>query len=404
MNEYSKYWVWLQHCLGYGAAKVRTVMKFYPSVKDFYDAGEHEWVLCGCFTRGELNNLSNFTIGQAQEIIDRCISLDYTVLTIDEKGYPKNLLEIYNPPAVLYIKGNLPDVDNILSIAMVGTRNATAGGRKAAFTIAAQLSKAGVIVVSGGALGIDCASHKGVLQADGTTICVLGCGINYNYLMTNAQMRSQIAINGAVVSEYPPDTPPSKHSFPMRNRIISGLCKGTLVVEAGEKSGALITARFAAEQNRDVFAVPGDITNATCFGTNSLIRQGVKPILSYKDILEEYENTYYCDIKDDSFEKMDIPDIPCSYIKNKNSNGNIKSSNTYNLNKNAEVKNKEKRNLSEFSGNAQIIYNVIYENPSSIDDIILKTGLPVSKVMQSLTELELSEAVERKSGRMYFSV
>lgn len=388
MNQYTKYWVWLQQSLGYASAKVRTVLRFYPTVKEFYDGGEKEWILCGCFSKTEFNRLSSNTLEQAQEVVDCCENLGYQILTLEEEAYPKRLKEIYNPPAVLYVKGCLPPIDRQLCIAMVGTRNATPEGIKTAFHLSAGLSKAGVTVVSGGALGIDSASHRGVLQSGGKTVCVLGCGINYNYLMTNAQLRKQIADNGAVISEYPPNTSPQKQFFPMRNRIISGLSQGTLVVEAGEKSGALITADFALEQNRDVFAVPGSITHAACFGTNYLIKQGAIPVTGYADVLAEYEGVD--GTQSSSNVPPSIPNFP------RQAKANMHSPNKQNT--------LQEKDVSSFSQEAQRVYQLIYSHPINIDDIIVKTGLPVSKVMQSLTELELTQIIERKSGRMYHPI
>lgn len=416
MTDTLKYWVWLQACLGYANPKVNVVRRFYPSVVDFYEGGKQEWLLCGCFTKTEMNNFSTFTLDQAQQIIDKCNKLGYKMYTIDMDEYPNQLKEIYDPPAVLYVNGNLPDVDNILSIGIVGTRNATVVGKKLAYSIGYDLSKSGVVVVSGGALGIDSSSHKGALMAGGTTVCVLGCGINYNYLMSNAQMRSQIAQTGAVVSEYPPDTAPQKYSFPKRNRIISGLSQGVLVVEAGEKSGALITATTALSQNKDVFAIPGDITNAVAFGTNQLIKQGAKAVTNAQEIIEEYTNKYTLTINEplpiDKINDNIVDSIPNGrkravsvnqIVSEKNNsitaeNKDKPITDSYTDNKTS------KKELDGISDNAKTIYDIVYENPSTVDDIIIKTNLPVWAIMQACTELELEEAITRKSGGIYYPV
>ncbi len=412
MNDTLKYWVWLQACLGYANPKVNVIRRFYPSVIDFYNGGKQEWLLCGCFTKAEMQNLSTFTLEQAQQIIDKCNLLGYKMYTMDMPQYPNQLKEIYDPPAVLYVNGNLPDVDNILSIAMVGTRNSTVNGKRLAYSIAYDLAKSGVVVVSGGALGIDTSSHTGALAAFGTTICVLGCGINYNYLMCNAQMRSDIAKTGAVISEYPPDTAPQKYSFPKRNRIISALSQGVLVVEAGEKSGALITATTALAQNKDVFAIPGDVTNAVAFGTNNLIKQGAKPVTNASDIIEEYTNKYSLTIQEplpiDEISDNIINSIPngrkgpisVNSIVNKNNQATF-AKNTDKVDINNKV---SKKQLSDISDNASIIYDIVFETPSTVDDIIIKTKLTASAVMQALTELELEEAVTRKSGGAYYPI
>ncbi|MEE1125750.1 MAG: DNA-processing protein DprA [Acutalibacteraceae bacterium] len=416
MTDTLKYWVWLQACLGYANPKVNTVRKFYPSVVDFYEGGKQEWLLCGCFTKSEMNNFSTFTLEQAQQIIDKSNELGYKMYTMDMKEYPNQLKEIYDPPAVLYVNGNLPDVDNILSIGIVGTRNATVVGKKLAYSIGYDLSKSGVVVVSGGALGIDSSSHNGALMAGGITVCVLGCGINYNYLMSNAQMRSNIAQTGAVVSEYPPDTAPQKYSFPKRNRIISALSQGVLVVEAGEKSGALITATTALSQNKDVFAIPGDITNAVAFGTNQLIKQGAKAVTNAQEIIEEYTNKYTLTINEplpiDKISDNIVDSIPNGRKRAvsvnqivSEKNNSITADNKDKPITDSYTDNKlSKKVLDDISDNAQAIYDIVYENPSTVDDIIIKTNLPVWAIMQACTELELEEAITRKSGGIYYPV
>ncbi len=416
MEDTRKYWVWLQSCIGYGSPKINTVLRFYPSIIDFYNGGEIEWRLCGCFTKKEFENLCTHTLDQAQQVIDRCNALGYTLITPDMENYPQLLKEIYDPPAVLYIDGNLPDVDNILSIAMVGTRNATTSGKKLSYAIAYDLANSGVTVISGGALGIDSSSHNGALMAGGKTVCVLGCGINSNYLMSNASMRAKIARTGAVISEYPPDFQATKYTFPKRNRIISALSQGVLVVEAGEKSGALITASTALEQNKDVFAIPGDVTNAVAFGTNKLIKQGAKPITTAGDIIEEYSNKYslilseplpISEINDNIINSIpsgrkrpvSVNDFTEKSVK-KFANGisNKKIATTISESVVNEDDKKEKKQLTEVSDNAKIIYDIVFESPSTVDDIVIKTKLPINKVMQAITELELEEIITRKSG------
>lgn len=417
MADTLKYWVWLQACLGYANPKINIVRRFYPSVVDFYEGGKQEWILCGCFTKSEMKNLCTFTLEQAQQIIDKCNQLGYKMYTMDMKDYPDQLKEIYDPPAVLYVNGNLPDVDNILSIAMVGTRNATVVGKRLAYSIAYDLSKSGVVVVSGGALGIDSSSHNGALMAEGSTICVLGCGINYNYLMSNAEMRSKIAQTGAVISEYPPDTAPQKYSFPKRNRIISALSQGVLVVEAGEKSGALITATTALSQNKDVFAIPGDVTNAVAFGTNKLIKQGAKPVTNAQEIIEEYTNKYSLTIAEplpiEQISDNILNSIPNGrkravsvnqIISEKNNGITIENKDKPITDKGCTTNKISKKELDDISDNAKAIYDIVFENPSTVDDIIIKTKLPVSVIMQAFTELELEEVITRKSGGIYYPV
>lgn len=397
MNKNILYCLWLQKGLGYASNKINNILERYDSIQNFYLAGSKEWKKCGIFTEKEFNKLSSVKIDDVMPVFNRCNELGISIITIEDSIYPKKLLEISNPPVVLYVKGSLPDLENYLCIAMVGTRKATHSGLAAAYNISLNLAKCGVIVVSGGALGVDTASHKGVLQTNGVTMCVLGCGINYNYLKVNEEMREKISVNGAVISEFPPDTPPTKYTFPIRNRIISGISNGVVVIEAGKKSGALITADYALEQNRDVFAVPGDITKSTWSGANELIKLGAKPVTSFADVLEEYLS----DVTDDVEFTNDIPEIPVK--KSRNHSNVVKKVASQNS---KEIKKKviSKHNTDNLSDNAKIIYDIIFKTPANIDDIIAKTNFSVSLIMQALTELELLQFIERRSGRMYYSI
>ena len=282
------FWVWLQHGLGSGSGKVRRILSSCSGLEEFWESGPQFWRVLGIFTNRELGALEQFTPEDAQGIVEQSQQRGHRVLTPDGEGYPRCLWEIHNPPCALYVKGELPLVDEQPAIAMVGTRDATLSGRKIAFSLSYQLARAGAIVISGGARGIDTAAHKGALQAQGKTICVLGCGLEYPYLMENAQLRQCIAESGALVSEYPLKTPGSKVAFPIRNRIISGLSSGIVVVEAAAKSGSLITAGLALEQGRDVFAVPCGIDNPVSGGVNNLIKNGAVPVSSAAEILEPY--------------------------------------------------------------------------------------------------------------------
>lgn len=219
----------------------------------------------------------------ASELKERGIQ----VTTIGEPGYPRWLMEIADPPVIIYTRGRLPDCDLPL-IAIVGSRRCTPYGRAVARQLAGALAGCGWGVVSGMARGIDTAAHEGALAAGGYTMAVFGCGVDVCYPVENRGLRDRIEATGCLLSELSPHAPPLPRFFPARNRIISGCTLGTVVVEAGEKSGALITARFALEQGRDVFAVPGVVTSSCCRGSNSLIKQGAKLVEQVEDILEEY--------------------------------------------------------------------------------------------------------------------
>lgn len=209
-----------------------------------------------------------------------------TILTLSDAAYPRKLLDAPDPPTVLYVKGRA-DLLDAPAIAIVGSRNATPQGESNAEAFAAALSEAGLAIVSGLALGIDAAAHRGGLRGKGSTIAVIGTGIDRVYPARNQALAREIAEQGAIVSEFPLGTPALKENFPRRNRIISGLANGCLVVEAAERSGSLITARLAGEQGRDVFAIPGSIHSPLSKGCHKLIKQGAKLVDDARDILDE---------------------------------------------------------------------------------------------------------------------
>lgn len=219
---------------------------------------------------------------------------DNFALTLEDAGYPEQLKEISNPPPLLFVKGK-PELLQQPQIAMVGSRNPSSEGAKLALEFARVLAEAGYVITSGMALGIDAASHQGALNANGFTIAVAGTGLDRVYPACHKQLATEIVAHGALVSEFPTGATAKAGHFPRRNRIISGLCQGLLVVEAAIQSGSLITARMALDQNREVFAIPGSIHNPLARGCNALIRQGAKLVETVEDIFEElgqYNQSY----------------------------------------------------------------------------------------------------------------
>ena len=210
--------------------------------------------------------------------------MELTALPRRSKLFPRLLAELHDPPAQLYVRGDVTVLSEP-AVAIVGARSCSAYGAQVARSLAGELAIAGLVVVSGLARGIDAEAHRGTLALGGRTVAVLGCGIDRDYPRSHAELARRIRADGAVVSEYPPGVEPAPWRFPARNRIIAGLCAATVVVEARERSGALITADFALELGRDVFAVPGEITSALSAGTNDLLRQGAAPLLSAADVL-----------------------------------------------------------------------------------------------------------------------
>lgn len=401
----AKYWIWITSVLGYNNPKVKRIYELYPDVSLFYAGSEKEWRFCGIFTENEINKFKKTSLKNSDKIISKCEKLGYSVMSIDDINYPECLINIYSPPAVIYIKGNLPDIDNRLTIAIVGTRKATKYGLDNSYKIAYALSKYGVTTVSGGALGVDCASHRGSLAANGVTICVLGCGINANYLKENEKMREAITNRGAVISEYPPDEKPRNFYFPARNRIISALSNGVLIIESGATSGSLITANYALEQGKELFALLGN-NSPQNEGSNNRIKEGSAiPITDFMDILNSFDNLYLTDGEVD-FDEINFDDIEAIPVKGKT---HIKVIDDKKVNKTekkennietvkTEIKHKENINVSD---TARLVYKYISNEPVHIDKISYDLDIPIFRVLSSMTELEMNGLVEALQGRRY---
>lgn len=285
-------------------------------------------------------------------------TLGVRVLRVIASDYPKPLQQIYDPPALLYHRGAL--LKGGLHIAMVGSRKATHYGKEVAQRLAADLSTQGITVVSGLARGIDGQAHRGALSGFGGTVAVLGCGIDCIYPREHASLMQDILVHpaGTVLSECPLGSDPLPYRFPRRNRIIAGISTGVLVVEAAEKSGALITAQLALENGRDVYAVPGMITSQVSKGCHALIQDGAKLVAKAQDILEEYDQPSLFPERDETPK-------------------------------------------ASLQGEEKIVYTVLSVVPQSLDDVVLQCGLPVEKVMSILSLLELSGYVEQLVGRQY---
>ncbi len=397
-----EYWIWLQNALGAGA-RTDEILAYFKTPEEMYNAGEYEWRLSGLFTQKKIEVLKNSTFEKTAEIINECRQKGYKIITPDDNLFPKRLKNLSDMPLVLYGIGDCSVMNDAVSIGMVGTRKASNYGIETAQKLSFLMALSGVTIVSGGALGIDSEAHAGAMLAKGRTLAFLGCGLSVNYLMENASLRRAITRYGAVVSEYSPFTPASKTTFPTRNRLISGVSLGVVVVEAGVKSGSLITANFALDQGKDVFAVPGDIVRSSFDGTNHLIKNGAKPVFTAEDILSEYEYQYG-DLLDLSNAKTNISSIPyVNYRKNKSkAQADEPKKEVESKAEKKPVKKIEKKKLpDDISNEAKIVYSVLNEQGIHIDDIVRETDLKMNVVLSSLTELELLDFVQLESGKKY---
>jgi len=296
------------------------------------------------------------------------------ILLLNQSDYPNLLKQIHTPPAILFIKGQRP-VINTIQLAMVGSRNPTIDGHETARQFAHYLAQNGMVISSGMALGIDAQSHYGALQAGGKSIAVAGTGLDRIYPARHKELAWQLIEQGAIVSEYPLGTGPMKYHFPQRNRIISGLSVGTLVVEAALKSGSLITAKTALEQGREVFAIPGSIHNPLAHGCHQLIKSGAKLVEKAEDILEELTSLML-------FSLLDSNNIPGSSASNTTNNA------------------ASQKNISLLPKIQQQILQQIGFNPVAVDTIISRSGLSAADINANLVLLEVDDFIQTHPGGM----
>ena len=288
------YWIWLALKNGYGSSEALKLLRYFPGgAREIYEATAEE--LHAVHDCGEvfLNRLSDHDLTQAEDILEFCFSENIRVISCASDEYPVRLHDLYNKPLVLYARGRIEDLNERFCVSIVGTRDMSDYGKHMTFKLARQLLGYGAIIISGAAYGIDSSANNTAMFFETPTVAVLGSGVNVPYPSSNAPMLDWIAEHGMVVSEYPPNTPPNGRNFPVRNRIISGLCDALIVVEAGEKSGALITARYAADQHRRVYAVPGNVGSPGSAGTNNLIRDGAKLVARSEDVLEDFIEQFH---------------------------------------------------------------------------------------------------------------
>ena len=352
-----KYWIGFNIVRGIGPARFQALLDHFHDLQSAWEATADELRAAGLDRRALRNLLA------AREKLDldaqmaRLEKADVQVMTWQSPGYPERLRNIYHPPPVLYLRGSLMPADE-WSVAVVGTRRATVYGKEATRHIAGELARAGVTVISGLARGIDAVAHQATLDASGRTIAVLGSGVDVIYPAENRRLMQRIIEQGAVLSEYALGRPPEASNFPPRNRVISGLSLGVVVIEAGGRSGALITADYAAEQGRDVFAVPGNMFNRNSQGCNRLIQQGAKLVLSVKDILEE-------------------------------------------LNLTMVAQQRELQAIVPENETESLVLSFLSGDPLHVDELVRRTVLPISEVSSTLALMELKGMVRQVGGMNY---
>lgn len=353
-----RYWIGFNRVYGIGPAKVRALIDHFGGLEQAWHAAMFDLKEAG-LDRRAIESLINTrqTLNLDQEL-DRVNTAKARVLIWEDPDYPPLLRQLPEAPPVLYMKGQLTAPDREWTIAIVGTRKATAYGRQAAETLSTDLARNGITIVSGLALGIDAAAHEAALKAGGRTIGVLACGIDQVYPASHTKLAARIMEQGALLTETPVGSPPEGGNFPARNRIISGLSLGTIVVEADQTSGALITADRALEQGREVFAVPGNIFSRASLGTNRLLKEGATLITSAEDVLEA-------------------------------------------LNLKMVAAHTEARAVIAEDATEAKLLSLISADPTHIDELARTSQLPITQVSSTLALMELKGMVRQVAGMQY---
>ncbi len=403
------HWIWLATRPNMNDRDRLTLLQYFRDPEDIFYADAGALAQMEGMTADMAAALQDKNLKQAHAILSDCAGKNIHICTYSDAAYPGRLKNIADPPLVLYYKGNLPDFDTTPVIAAVGTRGATAYGMNCAKRLGSQIAKCGGIVVSGLAAGIDGAAIGGALTAGGTVVGVLGSGVDIVYPLSNRGLFADTERYGCLISEFTPGTPPMKWNFPKRNRIISGLSNGVLIVEAPEKSGALITARQAAEQGRDVFVVPGNIDVASCAGSNALLREGAIAVGSGWDILSEY-----CHLYPEKIRRYDRPVEPAGFTEDVMAPAKVaQKPKTPGKNK-ANDKKKEKITIDNgaqppysdiqdtFRGlndRERKIGELLRDGELLVDELIARAELPAASVLSALTMLEIKGVVKRLPGK-----
>ena len=397
-------WMWLSLHFGAGSSIYRKLYTHFGSAEAIYECDDADVDTIDWLASHQKRKLLDKNLDHAHEIMDWCDFYGVKVVTPADENYPMPLRAIEKYPAALYYRGNLPDFEKELCVSVVGTRSLTMEGQRNAYNLGFGLAKGGATVVSGMAKGIDSASQKGALYAGGSSVAVLGCGIDVVYPKENLALMEKLVLVGAVVTEYPPHTPPIGTNFPVRNRLINALSVATVVVEADMNSGALITARLALEQGKDVFAYPGPVNSFASKGTNRLIADGALVATEAIDVLERYMDTYTVNLSA-SKQKPDLSRgsrMVASSVPQTDFYHNLKSSakeNRKTVGENNEFK--AAFDVSVLDEKEKLVYDSMEFNKPISLDALARIDLSVSELASVITMLEIKGAVESAPGGFY---
>ncbi len=393
MTEKTARWVWLSQCFSYGAGKLGKLLNAGVDPDRFYEEGEEYRRSFGILDQRDFTRIRSVSIDRAYRILDRCRELNIWVVCWDDPTYPEGLRNIFGAPAVLYGKGELNGIWDTLRITVVGTRKSDDYAKRAAGNLSYQLSKAGVTIVSGCAVGIDEFAHRGAVKAQGRSVGILACGADVNYPAANQLLKEKmLEYGGALITELPPGTEVNRHYFPTRNRLLAGISEGIVVIQAPVRSGALITAELAIEQGKELFCLPpADIFHPAYMGVIPYLRDGAKPVYAASDILEEYEARWGDVLSEQPM--LPVRSLPPT-VSVPQKLPAVADTTGY-------TKEKSNAKLPALSGKQREIYDLLTEEPLPVDVIIRASRDPAHQVLAVLTELELMGVVRVFPGRMY---
>ena len=373
-----RYWLGLGRIDGLGLRSAHKLIEHFGSPEAVYLASSRTLESCGLAPRVAERVRAGGGLAEAEHEIAAAEKLGCRLVACSSNDYPSLLKQIADPPLVLYVHGDV-GVLSQHAVAVVGTRRPTAYGNAVAQRLAADLARRQLMIVSGLARGIDSAAHRGALEGQGKTVAVLGCGLDVIYPRENKALAERILESGALISEFPLGTSPQPENFPIRNRIISGLALGAVIVEAAEYSGSLITARLASEQNREVYAVPGNITSAQSFGPNLLIKQGAKLVESWTDVIEEFPAAI----------RMQLMPAPMA----SESTGDGQTPALFESGPNM---------VPTLSGDQKAVYEALRPDQAVFVDSICGTvSLPQPRVLSALLELEMNGLIRQLPGKNF---
>ena len=411
------HWIWLAARPGVNDRIKAAVLHHFQDPEDAYYADPEAYALVDGMTEDVAAALKDKDLSEAKKILETCQRKEIGILTYQDAMYPNRLKNIIDPPLVLYYKGKLPEFDALPVIAVVGTRGATAYGLKTAKNLGAQISQCGGLVVSGLAVGIDSMAMRGALSAGKGVVGLMGCGIDVVYPAENRSLMLDTQRYGCLLSEFPPGTPPYKWNFPKRNRILSGLSCGVVVVEAPARSGALITASQAAEQGRDVFVIPGNVDVAACAGSNALLRDGAIAVSTGWDILSEYVALFPDMIRKDTTAVVQTlyPDEEAAVRATERTASKVAQLSRLPKKKAAKaqqcdtiaidngapapyIENKDTEDPT-LTGDERAVLALLKTGEQLVDDVIAQSGLSSGVVLSTLTLLEVKGLIRRLPGR-----